>query len=360
LGKPDLEEFNHLKEEDLVLLAKHLKIDFKVSMRKQTIKNLVIDKLVDTNIFGEEILELKVESVDVLKLKQLELDHVFKIKQLELEKQERDRKAEIEKQELEIKKMEMLEKEKQADLEFKTKMALAELEMKEKFEMEKLKMGIVQAESNTKSGSQSEHFDAAKNIRLVPKFSEKAVDKYFPQFEKIAQNLKWPKPYWSTMLQSCFVGKAAEVYSALSSEQSSDYDIAKKEILKAYELVPEAYRQKFRAYKKYESQTYVEFAKEKEYFFDKWLTSKKVEKHFDKLRQLLLLEEFKQCVHVDLKTHLDDKNVDTLQDAAVVSDNYTITHKKTFKGPSSVNSVSFSTFKNQSTDSSVKRSDFHN
>ena len=86
LGKPDLEEFDHLKKEDLVLLTKHLKIDFKVSMRKQTIKNLIIDKLVDINIFGEEILELKVESVDALKLKQLELDHVFKIKQLELEK----------------------------------------------------------------------------------------------------------------------------------------------------------------------------------------------------------------------------------------------------------------------------------
>ena len=86
LVKPDLEEFDNLKKEDLVLIAKHLKIDFKVSMRKQTIKNLAIDKLVDTNIFGEEILELKVESVDALKLKQLELDHVFKIKQLELEK----------------------------------------------------------------------------------------------------------------------------------------------------------------------------------------------------------------------------------------------------------------------------------
>jgi hypothetical protein len=232
-------------------------------MRKQTIKNLVIDKLVDTNIFGEEILELKVESVDALKLKQLELDHVFIIKQLELEKQERERKAELEKQELEIKKMEMLEKAKQAELELKTKMALAELEMKEKIEMEKLKLGIVQAESNTKYGSQSEHFDAAKNIRLVPKFSEKAVDKYLPQFDKIAKNLKWLKPYWSTMLQRCFVGKAAEVYSALSSEHSSDYDIVKKEILKTYELVPESYRQTFRAYKKYESQTYVEFAREK-------------------------------------------------------------------------------------------------
>ena len=162
------------------------------------------------------------------------------------------------------------------------------------------------------------------------------------------------------MLQSCFVGKAAEVYSALSSEQSCDYDIVKKEMLKLHELVPEAYRQKFRAYKKYESQTYVKFAREKEDLFDKWLSSKKVEKYFDKLRQLLLLEEFKQFIHVDLKIHLDDKNVDTLQDAAVVSDNYTITHKNTFKGPSSVNSVYFRTFKNESTDSSVKRSDFHN
>ena len=41
LEKPDLEEFDHLKKEDLVLLAKHLKIDFKVSMRKQTIKILL-------------------------------------------------------------------------------------------------------------------------------------------------------------------------------------------------------------------------------------------------------------------------------------------------------------------------------
>ena len=55
--------------------------------------------------------------------------------------------------------------------------------------------------------------------------------------------------------------------------------------------MPEAYRQKFRAYKKYKSQTYVEFAREKEDLFDKWLTSKKVENNFDKLRQLLLLEE---------------------------------------------------------------------
>lgn len=77
------------------------------------------------------------------------------------------------------------------------------------------------------------------------------------------------------MLQSVLTGKAAEIYSALSIEQCSDYDIVKSEILKAYELVPEAYRQKFRSYRKFESQTSVEFAREKEDLLDKWLTSKK-------------------------------------------------------------------------------------
>ena len=44
------------------------------------------------------------------------------------------------------------------------------------------------------------------------------------------------------LLQSILIGKAHEVYSALSIEQSEDYEVVKREILKAYELVPKAYR----------------------------------------------------------------------------------------------------------------------
>ena len=64
-------------------------------------------------------------------------------------------------------------------------------------------------------------------------------------------------------LQSVLVGKAQEIYGSLSVEQSSDYEHVKETILKAYELVPEAYRQKFRNYLKYDSKTHVEFAREK-------------------------------------------------------------------------------------------------
>ena len=52
----------------------------------------------------------------------------------------------------------------------------------------------------------------------------------------------------NTMLQSVFEGKAAEIYSTLPSEKSSDNDTVKQEVLKAYELVSESYRQKFRSF----------------------------------------------------------------------------------------------------------------
>ena len=40
--------------------------------------------------------------------------------------------------------------------------------------------------------------------------------------------------------------KAREIYTQLTVEQSSSYDTVKDFIRKAYEFVPEAYRQKFR------------------------------------------------------------------------------------------------------------------
>ena len=87
------------------------------------------------------------------------------------------------------------------------------------------------------------NFDVAKHIRLVPPFQEKEVDKYFLHFEKVAENLNWPKEHWTLLLQSVLIGKAREIYTQLGVEQSHHYETVKELILKGYELVPEAYRQ---------------------------------------------------------------------------------------------------------------------
>jgi len=101
--------------------------------------------------------------------------------------------------------------------------------------------------------------DVGKHIRFVPPFKEVEVDKYFMHFEKIAASLKWPEEIWIVLLQSVLIGKAREIYSALSVEQSARYAIVKESILKAYELIPEAYRQKFWSTAKDSKQTFVEF-----------------------------------------------------------------------------------------------------
>ena len=49
--------------------------------------------------------------------------------------------------------------------------------------------------------------------------------------------------------------------------------------------------------------------------------------NYDQLKQLLLLEEFKNCLPNDLKIYLNDHNVDTLCHAARCADEYTIRTK---------------------------------
>ncbi|XP_066952487.1 uncharacterized protein [Macrobrachium rosenbergii] len=137
------------------------------------------------------------------------------------------------------------------------------------------------------------------------------------------------------MLQVVLVGKAQAAYSALSVEDSSNYELMKDVILKAYALVPEAYRQKFRELKKASNETYSEFARCKERLFEDWCNSRKVGNMQD-MRELILLEEFKNCVPKDLKAHLEETQVETLKVAARTSDEYSLTHKKVYEGETRV------------------------
>ena len=196
-----------------------------------------------------------------------------------------------------------------------------ERERDRQHELELARLGI----SSTRS-EQGTHFNVCKYIKLVPRFNEKEVSKFFESFEKVASQLKWPKDYWAIMLQAVLTGKAQVAYSSMSAEESASYDKVKQAILKAYELVPEAYRQKFRDLRKIQGQTYMDFAKQKERLFEEWCKSKDVSE-FDSLRELLLLEEFKNCVPLEIKTHLEEVQVESLGNAAKFADEYILTHK---------------------------------
>ena len=317
------EKFDELRKPALIKFAKHYELEVKQTMRKQVFKNALIETLVEEDVWDESYLEKIVEvqkhgDPDAVKLKELEM--LMKEKEMQMQKEKSEHEMQMQKEKLE---QEFQKELAMKEMEMKQKEMEMKIQMEEKLQLEKLKLEQAKS-SNT---SKQTGFDAAKNIRLVPKFQEHEVDQYFVHFEKIATSLKWPKESWTLLLQSVFIGKAREIYSAMPLDKCSNYDEVKQAVLKAYELVPEAYRQRFRTSKRQDNQTHVEFARVKEQLFDRWLDSKEVGKDFGQLRQLILIEEFKKCIHSDVKTHLDESKIDILHEAATKADDYALTHK---------------------------------
>ena len=346
-----LEPLKKFKKENLVKVAAHYGITPAVGATKSHILNLIKDHCVEHDIIDEVEEKPIAETAEIVRLK------------LDFEREERRLAREAEKalQDAQFAEAQRAREEAQkareaAEAEAQRARDLRLAELKEARELRELELkaeqekALLAAEIEAKKeaaarehelkmaslGKQSPSdkasvFDPARNIRLVPPFQEKEVDKYFAHFEKVADSLNWPKESWVLLLQSVLVGKAQEIYGSLSVEQSSNYEHVKEAILKAYELVPEAYRQKFRNYLKYDSKTHVEFAREKENLFNRWCHSKEIGQDFKKLKQMVLLEEFKDKVRPDIRSHLDEQKVEELEKAAIMADDYALTHKMSNK-----------------------------
>ena len=350
-----------LTRDELVVLARHLEIEPKTSSTKPEIRQLILPVLVTKNIVGEESDEKTEEKenteekedteTSTMMVKTRKYDQEFELEKLKLqielekmrlereekekERQERERERQEKERERQEKERERERQEKERERERQEKERERERERQEReresarqiqerekerqSELEKLKL----QQLNHPIG---QSFDVIKNFQAVPSFQEDDVDMFFLHFEKLATNLNWPKDHWTILLQKAFVGKAREIFAQLSVEQSQKYEYVKDVVLRGYQLNPEAYRQKFRNCQRDINQTFVEFARVKEQLFDRWCHSKKVNMDFEKLRQLILIEEFKRRIPFHMKTFIDEKQVENLQQAADLADEYFLTH----------------------------------
>ena len=92
LSEPCEDTFYDLKKDELISLAKHLKLEVKKAMRKHQIQNIIVELLVSLKVFEETVLE-KVETSDS-ELKKLQLQLEFKKLEMQerLEMEEKQRK----------------------------------------------------------------------------------------------------------------------------------------------------------------------------------------------------------------------------------------------------------------------------
>ena len=200
------------------------------SMRKDELERKITEHMVDENVFEETALEELPREIAKMTPEQIELEKARIQAQMELERN----RMELEKARIE------------------QEMRLREIDL-------------------ARNGRRGSHdsFEVAKQARLVPKFEEANVDEYSAYFEQTALNLGWPRECWSMLLQTVLTGKAQRAYATLPTENCADYELVKAAILKSFELIPEAYRQRFRMQRKKENQSYVEFLQEKENALEK-------------------------------------------------------------------------------------------
>ncbi|KAJ8032881.1 Protein split ends [Holothuria leucospilota] len=257
VASPSVEELDSLKKSEIVKVAKHYGIEFQPLMRKDEIKRYVLEYLVDESVLPSTVLEtaITVPTDNTFELKRLEIEmnKEIRLKEMEREREREEREMQKEKEEREMqreKEEREMQREKEREKEEREERERREEKAREhEFRLKQLELGVIKG-SDPKIGLDTGGFDVSKHVKFVPKFQEDNVEKFFNHFEKLGEQLKWPRDKWSILIQSNFTGKAQEVYSALSIEDSMDYDKVKKAILQAYELVPEAYRQKFRKYRK--------------------------------------------------------------------------------------------------------------
>jgi hypothetical protein len=171
-----------------------------------------------------------------------------------------------------------------------------------------------------------DRFDVHKASALLPLYDERDVEMYLSNFEKTATISKWPADKLALILQPKLTGKALKAYERLSITDLTNYDRVKKAILDELELVAEVYRAKFRSSTKRNGETYCDYAAFMTTQFDRWLSCEKVDS-FEKLKQLILKEQFLEKLPVDMKVYLAEKDESKLNELARTADEYAVLHR---------------------------------
>ena len=297
-----MEKLERLRKSEIIKIGEKLELNVQNPMRKHELVRKIARHMVDENVFEEAVLEELPTEIIRMTPEEIELEKIKIQAQMELER---------------------------------NKMELEKARIQQETRLREVDLAI-----RGRKGSH-DSFEVTKQARLVPKFEEANVDGYFAHFERTALNLGWPKECWSMLLQTVLTGKAQRAYATLPTESCADYDLVKAAVLKSFELVPEAYRQKFRTQGKTENQSYVKFLREKENALDKWCDSKRIDEDAEKLRQLILAEEFLNCVPEEVRVHLSERKTDVTYEMAALADEYILTHRKTKEKTFTGNRVKF-------------------
>ena len=161
----------------------------------------------------------------------------------------------------------------------------------------------------------------------IPCIDSMDIDEFFMVFERNSIDYKFPEDKKAVLLRSALTkGKALDVVLNLTPDECDNYELIKSRVLLSYVLTPEKYRKLYREFKKEPEVSHVDFVRLEKKYLDRWLRSKNINKDYEKLYNLILMEDFNSKLRNDVRIHLADRGVEKAEQAAVMADEYVIIH----------------------------------
>src|ERR1043165_4657999 len=167
----------------------------------------------------------------------------------------------------------------------------------------------------------------ASAVKFVPKFDEANIEHYFVSFEKAMNIHKFPRDKWTALLHPQLTGKAQQVFSELSLEGCKNYDTLKQALLTAFARVPEFYWKRFRSLVKGPQETFSAFAFRLALPFQRWLEGEDALNDLPKVLEVFKLEQFVNCLPVEIHRWIIDKKPSSLAQASKLADEIAILYK---------------------------------
>ena len=278
-------------------------------LRMSTFKRLK-SQAIELGYTGEGIGRYVVEQQNIERQERA-LEREEKRRQEEREDQKRKEQLELEREKMELER----EKREMEAKEQTQKFELAKLQAEKELQLAR----IAASKKSTSSCSEGECVDRPR----LPAYKDgDDFASYLTRFERIAELLKVSREDYAVRLGALLSGKAAKIYTSLSSEIVTDYDLLKKSLLRSFCKTPDGFRVDFRSSKIQPGETYQQFSIQLGRHFEQWLESCGIEPIYTSLKDFMVLDQFLSSLLPDLRTFIKERGVRTLEAAVQLADDW--------------------------------------
>jgi transposase InsO family protein len=158
----------------------------------------------------------------------------------------------------------------------------------------------------------------------LPEFKEGTddMDAYLQRFERYADAQDWKKKSWGVNLSALLQGKGVSTYNRLSPIDANNYDILKPELLKAYHLTEDGFREKLRSAKPEQNESAQQFLARITDYLDRWIDLSETHRSFVGIVDLLLREQFISSCSKDMAIFIKERHPKDVKEMAIMASQY--------------------------------------